>query len=290
MIWTILPGTQAIIGGEDKEWNRFGFLVKIFSREKLSNIVTSCTGTIISPRLVLTSSQCILNTTTGKRLSEFVINAPFMKGSRILGAEVVKIGETWAIMEIPELKLSMLCPPAPAPRGVAQLNVRPTLLQSSIVSIDPLKLKRKKCWVVGFATTDNATEFVDQNNIRLIALKSLDAVKNKPNFLWSPIVANDTACWDDVGAALFCSTRAWGHMLVGIFQHLIAPSQLQKTTNGGEEINITSSCNGAVEMRFSKIADQFKLFEAIQNFDITSFVSVYQHCFRDVPYSLTPGM
>ncbi|EJW80078.1 hypothetical protein WUBG_09011, partial [Wuchereria bancrofti] len=146
---------MAIIGGEEKNWNRFGFLVKIFSREESSNIVTSCTGTIISTQLILTSSYCLLNATTGGRLSEFVVTVQSLKRPRTLPAEVVEIGQTWGILKIPEMALSTLCPPIPAPKRVAQLNVRPSLIQSSIVNFDVLKLKKKKCWIVGFTTTNN---------------------------------------------------------------------------------------------------------------------------------------
>ncbi|VDM93391.1 unnamed protein product [Onchocerca ochengi] len=228
-------------------------------------------------------------------------------------------------------KLLQLCPPIPAPKRVAQLNVRPSLLRSSIVNIDILKLKKKKCWIVGFATTDNATEFIKQDQIQLINIQSINPVKDKSNYFWSPIVGNETACWvelslsvnrsvlavkmfiltafwretclslqrfggkhvyptgqDDAGAALFCSTRIWGHMLVGIFQHLIAtkkPIDLQKD----QKMDMTDSCSHAVEMRFSKTTNQEKIFEAIQKFDIASFVNIYQNCFREIPHNLTPG-
>uniref|UniRef100_A0A8R1TR51 Uncharacterized protein n=1 Tax=Onchocerca volvulus TaxID=6282 RepID=A0A8R1TR51_ONCVO len=243
---------MAIIGGEEKEWNRFGFLVKNF------------------------------------RLSEFVVTVQSLKRPKTLPAEVVEIGDTWGILKIPEMTISTLCPPIPAPKRVAQLNVRPSLLRSSIVNIDILKLKKKKCWIVGFATTDNATEFIKQDQIQLINIQSINPVKDKSNYFWSPIVGNETACWDDAGAALFCSTRIWGHMLVGIFQHLIAtkkPIDLQKD----QKMDMTDSCSHAVEMRFSKTTNQEKIFEAIQKFDIASFVNIYQNCFREIPHNLTPG-
>ncbi|CAG9535142.1 unnamed protein product [Cercopithifilaria johnstoni] len=281
---------MAIIGGEEKDWNRFGFLVKVFSRENSSNIVTSCTGTIISTKLILTSSYCLLNATTGRRLYEFVVTIQSLKRPKTLSAEVIEIGETWGILKISEIPLSTLCPPLPAPKRVAQLNVRPSLIQSSIVNIDILKLKNKKCWIVGFATTDNATEFIKQEQIHLIKIHSLNSVKDKPNYLWSSIVANETACWDDAGAALFCSTRNWGHVLIGIFQHLIAPKKPIDPQKENVKMDMMDSCSRAIEMRFSKTINQQKIFEAIQKFDLAAFVSVYQNCFREIPYNLTPGL
>ncbi|MCP9263415.1 hypothetical protein DINM_006217 [Dirofilaria immitis] len=240
---------MAIIGGEEKEWNRFGFLVKVFSREESSNIVTSCTGTIISTQLILTSSHCLMNATTGGRLSEFVVTVHSLKRLKTLPAEVVEIGETWGILKIPEMTISTLCPSVSAPKRVAQLNVRPSLLRSSVVTIDVLKLKKKKCWIAGFTTTDNATEFIKQDQIRLINIESINAVKDKPNYLWSSVVGNETACWDDAGAALFCSTRIWGHMLIGIFQHLIATKkQSIDPQKEDEKMSITDSCSRAIEM------------------------------------------
>ncbi|VDM08696.1 unnamed protein product [Wuchereria bancrofti] len=289
ILWLMSPYTMAIIGGEEKNWNRFGFLVKIFSREESSNIVTSCTGTIISTQLILTSSYCLLNATTGGRLSEFVVTVQSLKRPRTLPAEVVEIGQTWGILKIPEMALSTLCPPIPAPKRVAQLNVRPSLIQSSIVNFDVLKLKKKKCWIVGFTTTNNATEFIKQDQIQLINIHSINLVKDKPNYFWSPIIANETACWDDAGAALFCSTRNWGHMLVGIFQHLIATKKLSNPQKEDEKMDMMDSCNRATEIRFSKTTNEQKIFEAIQKFDLAAFVSLYQNCFREIPYNLTPG-
>ncbi|KAL3989498.1 Trypsin family protein [Acanthocheilonema viteae] len=280
---------MAIIGGEEKDWNRFAFLVKVFSREESSNIVTSCTGTIISTQLVLTSSHCLLNATTGGRLSEFVVTVQSLKRVKTLPAEVVEIGQTWGILKIPEIPVSTLCPPVPAPKRVAQLNVRPSLLQSSVIDIDILKLKKKKCWIVGFATTDNATEFIKQDQIHLINIQSINPVKDKPNYFWSSIVANETACWDDAGAALFCSIRNWGHLLIGIFQHLITPKKPINPQKEDEKMDMKDSCSRAIEMRFSKMTNQQKMFEAIQKFDFAAFVSIYQNCFREIPHNLTPG-
>uniref|UniRef100_A0A158Q842 Peptidase S1 domain-containing protein n=1 Tax=Elaeophora elaphi TaxID=1147741 RepID=A0A158Q842_9BILA len=286
VILSLIPNTMAIIGGEEKDWNRFGFLVKIFSREESSNIVTSCTGTIISTQLILTSSYCLLNATTGRRLFEFIVTVQSLKRPKTLPAEVVEIGQTWGILKIPEMPISTLCPPIPAPKRVAQLNVRPSLLQSSVVNIDVLKLKKKKCWIVGFATTDNATEFIKQEKIHLINIQSINPVKDKSNYFWSPIVANETACWDDAGAALFCSTQNWGHVLVGIFQHLIAPKKPIDPKREDEKMNMTDSCSRAIEMRFSKTTNQQKIFDVIQKFDVAAFISIYQNCFREIPYHL----
>ncbi|VDO60154.1 unnamed protein product [Onchocerca flexuosa] len=78
----------------------------VFSREESSNIVTSCTGTIISTQLILTSSHCLMNATTGGRLSEFVVTVQSLRRPKTLPAEVVEIGDTWGILKIPEMTLS----------------------------------------------------------------------------------------------------------------------------------------------------------------------------------------
>ncbi|VDK78485.1 unnamed protein product [Litomosoides sigmodontis] len=290
LLLSLTSNTIAIIGGEEKDWSRFGFLVKIFSREDSSNIVTSCTGTVISTQLILTSSRCLLNTTTGGRLSEFVVTMQSPKRPKTIPAEVVEIGETWGILKIPEIPMSTLCPPGVASKRVAQLNIRPSLLQSSIVNFDVSKLKKKKCWIVGFATTDNATEFIKQDQIRLINIQTINPVKHRSNYFWSSIVAaNETACWDDAGAALFCTTRNWGHMLIGIFQHLITPKKPFDPQMEDMKMDMTDSCSRAIEMRFSKTLNEEKIFEAIQKFDMATFVSIYQNCFREMPCKLACG-
>lgn len=78
-------------------------------------------------------------------------------------------------------------------------------------------------------------------------------------------------------------------MLIGIFQHLITPKKPIDPQKENVKMDMTDSCSGAVEMRFSKTLNQQKLFEAIQKFDMATFVNIYQNCFREIPYKLTPG-
>ncbi|VDN40446.1 unnamed protein product [Gongylonema pulchrum] len=139
----------------------------------------------------------------------------------------------------------------------------------------------------------SATDFIKQEDVRLIDITTVDAVKDKPNYYSSPIVDNETACWDDAGAALFCTTLRWGHMLVGIFQHLVAPKNTAEKRDiaplGEATTTMMDSCSRAVEMRFSRTGEQTKIFEVIQKHDLASFISIYDVCFREVPYNLAPG-
>lgn len=41
----------------------------------------------------------------------------------------------------------------------------------------------------------SATEFIKQDDIRIIDIESVNVVLDKPNYYWSPIVDNETACW-----------------------------------------------------------------------------------------------
>lgn len=281
VVQRFLPA-DAIVGGEPVQWNRYGFLSKVFSRESGSSVVTSCTGAIISGSLVLTSAQCLLNSTTDSRLTEFVVTVATIKKPRTLPAEIAEMGDTWGLLRIPDITSDSLCPPDPAPKRVAQLNLKLSLLQSSVVPVDPISLK-KKCWLVGFATSDNATDFIKQDDVRLLELDSVDPVKGRNNYYASVIKGNETTCWDDAGAALFCTTKRQGPVLVGIFQHLITNGKSDKGKDSIdlENLNLVDSCERAVEMRFSKTVDQNKIIEAIQKHDLSSFVHIYDNCFKE---------
>ncbi|VDN35360.1 unnamed protein product [Cylicostephanus goldi] len=47
---------------EEIEWNRSAYLVKTLAETQDGDRVLGCTGTLITPSLVLTSSKCVDNT------------------------------------------------------------------------------------------------------------------------------------------------------------------------------------------------------------------------------------
>lgn len=93
---------------------------------------------------------------------------------------------------------------------------------------------------------------------------------------------DDGMLQDDAGSALICSTKQWGHVVIGIFQHLLIQQHPGNMNERNRPENLVEGCEHAHQMRFSRTTDQKGLFEAIQKHDLTSFVSIYQSCFKQV--------
>ncbi|MFH4980931.1 hypothetical protein AB6A40_007640 [Gnathostoma spinigerum] len=97
-----------IINGEFVEWNRHANLVKIFARERNSEIITSCSGSLISSSLILTAPKCLLNQTTNERLDEIIISYPTFRRPKTVPADIVDITDSWALLKITPLKHEMV--------------------------------------------------------------------------------------------------------------------------------------------------------------------------------------
>uniref|UniRef100_A0A914RVG8 Peptidase S1 domain-containing protein n=1 Tax=Parascaris equorum TaxID=6256 RepID=A0A914RVG8_PAREQ len=172
----------------------------IFSRERNSKMVTSCSGSIISASLVLTSPQCLFNASTNRST------------------------DSWALLKVPTLSAKELCPASPTPKRVVQLNVRLSLVRSSHIVIDISAITKRRCWLTGFATTPNgsyhsiqqilvrqfiiytnlsanliaAADFLNQYDVRMIALDALKHSDDSTSDMLlyrADVIANNSACW-----------------------------------------------------------------------------------------------
>ncbi|VDM49481.1 unnamed protein product [Toxocara canis] len=254
------------------------FRFQVFSREANSNLVTSCSGSVISASLVLTSPQCLLNSTTDERFSEVAVSVPTFRRPRTLRAEVANITDSWALLKIPTLSAKDLCPPNPAPKRVAQLNVRLSLLRSSLINIDVSALSKRKCWLTAFTTTTNASAFVKQDDVRMIELDTLrpsEDSTSKALRYKSAVVGNRSACWDDAGAAVMCHLNEFGDVQVGIFQTLtVDPREVADN----ETLHSIRECARGQSMNFAMIVNDQHLVSAIEKHDLPAFAEVYRRC------------
>ncbi|VDK49046.1 unnamed protein product [Anisakis simplex] len=286
IVLVLFEPVESIINGELEQWNRHGYLVKIFSREPNSNIVTSCSGSIISASLVLTAPNCIRNATTHERFGEVAVNVPTFRVPRTLRAEILNVTDAWALLKIVKLPVKDLCPPNPAPVRVSQLNVRVSLTKSSMETIDHSSLTERDCWITAFATTYHASTFLHQHDVRKIQLEKLKPSYDNMNtgaiVYKAAIVSNRTACWDDAGAALTCHTNAFGDVQVGIF-HSLSLGIYESAGEVNDDETTTSArsmdqCSRAVSMNFALIANDIRLIRAIERNDLPAFVDVYDKC------------
>uniref|UniRef100_A0A915BAL1 Peptidase S1 domain-containing protein n=1 Tax=Parascaris univalens TaxID=6257 RepID=A0A915BAL1_PARUN len=195
---TFFDSVYSVINGERVHWHQYGYLVKIFSRERNSKMVTSCSGSIISASLVLTSPQCLFNASTNRRFDEVAVSMPPFRKARTVRAEIVKSTDSWALLKVPTLSAKELCPASPTPKRVVQLNVRLSLVRSSHIVIDISAITKRRCWLTGFATTPNAADFLNQYDVRMIALDALKHSDDSTSDMLlyrADVIANNSACW-----------------------------------------------------------------------------------------------
>jgi secreted trypsin-like serine protease len=60
----LIVQVQSILDGGHANWRQYGFLVKVFARNKNADVMKSCLGTLISNNVVITSASCIMNEKT----------------------------------------------------------------------------------------------------------------------------------------------------------------------------------------------------------------------------------
>lgn len=116
----------------------------------------SCTGSLISPSLVLTDIECVKNHTNQADFEEIVVsyrqhNAK--QQTRIMG-KLVETSEDWALIQIKPIDIKLLCPSEiDREKRIARLNIKPSLTKDMKVELSFNAIKNLKCWMNGFTTT-----------------------------------------------------------------------------------------------------------------------------------------
>ncbi|KHJ99355.1 hypothetical protein OESDEN_00644 [Oesophagostomum dentatum] len=132
---------------EKTEWNRYGYLVKVLTETSDGTQVLGCTGTLITPSLVLTSSKCMEN----EDGNSVIIYAKGSRYRKRMAASVTISGD-FAVLEIPPVKDEM-CPSAPAPVRLSRLPVNVSLTSAPWENIKLNDVVERKCRITGFETT-----------------------------------------------------------------------------------------------------------------------------------------
>ncbi|WKY15989.1 hypothetical protein Q1695_001009 [Nippostrongylus brasiliensis] len=193
----VLQSVSCMRNADETEWNRYGYLVKVLSQSPTNESqVIGCTGTLITPSLVLTSSKCIA-ADEGEVGNAIVI---FARGQshRKRAVGTIKRDDNIAILEINRIKDEM-CPPPPAPVRISRLPVNVSLNSVPWNSIDLDTLPEKKCRINGFETK-NVTNFSTDH----ITMQTDVQLMREGDAFIVEVAENTPICWDDIGLPLEC--------------------------------------------------------------------------------------
>uniref|UniRef100_A0A915P551 Peptidase S1 domain-containing protein n=1 Tax=Meloidogyne floridensis TaxID=298350 RepID=A0A915P551_9BILA len=273
---------NGILAGEEIDWNRNGFVVKVLAREGPNAPTKSCTGSLISASLVLTSGDCVVDRSTKESLNEFVVfvSKPSDKELRSTGKLLERNEQNgWALLRIAPQNITELCPPSPAPKWVARLNFRPLLTSGPRLEVSQADLSSGEGAV--------SEDFLNENRLLRIYLDKLEKPPKDDglNQYRSDVYSGFTACYDDTGAPLLCKLSKYQDpaLQLGIFQSLTVPGgKTAKDDEPNDKSNKTidelNKCKLATQMRFNLFNADESLAKAIEKYALTEFVSVYHEC------------
>uniref|UniRef100_A0A183CEG1 Peptidase S1 domain-containing protein n=1 Tax=Globodera pallida TaxID=36090 RepID=A0A183CEG1_GLOPA len=277
--------------------------------------VKSCTGALVSASLVLTSGHCVVdrrnrNETVKREMVEFVVTLPglpsdnqqkgtekekpppFRSTAKLLATSGRESDESggWALLRIVPRNTSKarhffpfrskcsnfkLCT-----KRFSRLNFRQSPNGPSRINVKPMELSNSdaECQLIGFSTSEEG-DFLTEEKIFRLHLKEVaeppmdDSFHHHRSRVYSD---NFTACYDDIGAPLFCKLASSGEeeFQLGLFQSLTVP--LEIVSQGMS--NDIEKCRMASEMRFTLLADDRKLAESIQGYTMAEFIEGYQNC------------
>ncbi|KAI1716328.1 trypsin domain-containing protein [Ditylenchus destructor] len=292
LIFAFLYKTSAVLDGDDVRWIRHRWIVKVMAKNPEGN-AHSCTGSMISQSLVLTAAECVVQRSTRARMEEFVVILPKVGshkrhfGELSVGTtkiaqykfsegHLLELSQEWALLRIQPLDINDICPKEDRDlKGILRLNLKPSLLAPSLFEVTPATIKESDCYLYGFETTENAIGFLKQKILRRIDMeKPVDHPENE-GYLRSRIIGNNTACFEDTGAALICRVHQHGFLHVGIFQSLSFP---QSDVNQNFNRTSMNMCYAAHSMEFSINTADEQLVEAINRYALAEFVAVYAAC------------
>ncbi|KAH7728257.1 Protein F48E3.4 [Aphelenchoides avenae] len=158
------------------------------------------------------------------------------------------------------------------PKRIARLNLRPSLKEPALRTIEKDTLLKARCFLVGFETSSKPSDFMSQKKMLRIELEPLLVPFSGDTFYRSRIIQNQTACYDDLGAAVICHIPHQHELQVGLFQSLATTSKRQYYSSPLE------TCSLAAEMRFTIITDDPELLDVIETHDLPGFVAAYKAC------------
>ncbi|CAL2050540.1 unnamed protein product [Caenorhabditis brenneri] len=257
---------------DPSKWERHPYLVKVLTKDvKLGNIST-CTGTLLSPSVVLTNAKCFQG--DQKNIAAQAIIRKKDTVDKLNKAMLAfRIDDDLAIMKIDPVVEDQFCEKQPHPPRVSRLNFKPSLTEATYQNVDPKELKDSRCRVVGFTTNENVEDFATSRGVQVL---ELDVFPDKDNLMFSEVNANSTGrvCWDDIGAPLECvinEENKW--VQVGLVNGLYG-REMEKDTNS----TMALSCSDVQTMQFVVFGDD-TFVNAIENVDKSSVFEAQDKCF-----------
>ncbi|KAK6045224.1 hypothetical protein COOONC_17271 [Cooperia oncophora] len=151
----VLQSVYCMRDAEETEWNRYGYLVKVLSQSPVNESrVIGCTGTLITPSLILTSSKCIATDEDGEagNTAMSIYSEKDQRNRKRAVSSITQIDRI-AVLEIIAIRDKM-CPPPPAPARLSKLSMNVTLTSIPWQPVDLEVLPEKKCRINGFKTTE----------------------------------------------------------------------------------------------------------------------------------------
>uniref|UniRef100_A0A1I7TWE3 Peptidase S1 domain-containing protein n=1 Tax=Caenorhabditis tropicalis TaxID=1561998 RepID=A0A1I7TWE3_9PELO len=254
------------------KWDRHQYLVKVLTKDvKIGNIST-CSGSLLSPSVVLTSANCFPNEIKNVA-AQAIIRKKDSSDMMNKAMLAVRIDDDLAVMKIDAVQDEHFCDKDPHPPRVARLNFKPSLTEATYQTVEPKDLQDSRCRVVGFTTNDDVEDFASSQEVQVL---ELDVRADQDNFMFSEVNANSTrrACWDDIGAPLECiinEETKW--VQVGVLNKLYG-RKMEEDTNS----TMTVTCSDVQAMQFVVFGDN-TFAHAIENVDKSSVFEAQDKCF-----------
>ncbi|GMT32749.1 hypothetical protein PFISCL1PPCAC_24046 [Pristionchus fissidentatus] len=202
LLSSLLFASHAILNGHADKWSNYAHLVKILSRSSPDSSPLSCSGTLISPRLILTSSHCVME--GGKKLSEILISLSRPSKTALRKrASILLVNGTTAYLSLTHpIKPKEICPGGVPSGRVARLSITPSLTQSSIHSFDFDKIDSTTCRMVAFKSVENVDDFLSNLEVETAVMK---VEVEKESLTMRRIDTSIPApCFEDAGAPFEC--------------------------------------------------------------------------------------
>ncbi|PAV55832.1 hypothetical protein WR25_24930 [Diploscapter pachys] len=291
LLATVLPLVAGIHRGDLVDWHRNGYLTKILIQDMSSNSITACTGSLISPTSVLTSSRCFHE--GGKYRAVAIImgsNGEEMKRGAL---ELFTEGD-FAIVRIHAIKSVNLCPKRPEPIRVARLPLSNSLSSPTWQPVDIENMQEAKCRIIGFKSGEEPTDFTRNNKSMQVEVK---LINDGDGIMRADVDQGRTACWDDTGLPLECMLSVEGEWIqVGVL-HSVAMIERTNTdeTVKNEDEQMTeekksqenagaksvrrdnSKCSNAETMRFAMFYDN-TMARLIEKSDRIGILATFERC------------
>ncbi|KAK5972960.1 hypothetical protein GCK32_012122 [Trichostrongylus colubriformis] len=277
----VLQCTYGMKDAEETEWNRYGYLVKILSQSPLNDSrVIGCTGTLIAPSLILTSSKCIATDDDGETGNTIVIYSKGTTHRKRAVSSITQIDRI-AVLEIIAIRDEM-CPPPPAPPKLSKLAMNVTLTSVPWQPVDLEMLPEKKCRINGFKTTE-VSDFATEHE----TMQSEVQVVRDDGGIVVEVQEGTPVCWDDIGLPLECMLDDETWTQVGFLESVsraMEDEQEEVEEEEEERAETTRShmCDNISNMRFLMF-DSDELAKMLDQHAIDVLLATRKCFLRDYP-------